>query len=68
MARSDYVYVLLMPDQPPMTWTVKRELRTWLQHHPVIAASRAARLWRCRDGAPADAVSTMEIQDVLAGG
>jgi hypothetical protein len=65
MARSEYVYVLTQPDQPPLAWTVKHELRTWLRSLPVLPADW--RLWRCRDGQPAAAMTTMDIAAVLDG-
>jgi hypothetical protein len=67
MARSEYVYVLEIPGQPPVPWTVKRELRSWLtQNHPGTDV-RDWRLWRCPDGRPGAAISTMNIEDLRAG-
>lgn len=65
MARSSYVYVLEDTGQPPMAWTVKHELRTWLSRLPSIPVDW--RLWRVPDGQPDAARTTMSIPDVLAG-
>jgi hypothetical protein len=67
MPRSEYVYVLLSPGQPPMPWTVKHELRTWLRRNVPGDISPAWRLFRCRDGRPEDAMSTMDIRAVRDG-
>jgi hypothetical protein len=64
MARSSYVYVLLGPDGPPMPWTVKHELRTWLQRNMPGEIHPSWRLFRCRDGRPEDAMTTMDIRAV----
>jgi hypothetical protein len=68
MARSEYVYVLEVPGQPPMPWTVKHELRAWLDRNPPVAGMPGIRLWRCRDGQPAAAASTMSIRELTGKG
>ncbi len=68
MARSEYVYVLLVPDQPPLPWTVKHELRTWLAGQAAQGVSFTGwRLYRCRDGEPSAAMTTMSIAGVIEG-
>lgn len=67
MARSDYAYVLLIPGQPPMAWTVKRELASWLKRSLPGEIDPGARLWRCRDGRPEDATSTIDIRKLRDG-
>ena len=65
MARSDYVYIITADGQPPIAWTVKHELRTWLAGLPSVPGDW--RLWRVRNGRPQDAMTTMSFRDVIEG-
>jgi hypothetical protein len=46
------------------TFTVKHELRNWVQRY---AYPEDLRFYRCRDSRPGDAVTEMTLQEVLNG-
>lgn len=47
MARSQYIYTIIDPGEPPAGFTVKHELVRWLRHHP---GPEGRQVWRLRDG------------------
>jgi hypothetical protein len=70
VARSDYVYAVMSPDQiPPLaTFTVKREMKRLLEHVQTDAPSLLPRLkvYRMHDGSRG-MVAEMSIDEILAG-
>lgn len=70
MARSDYVYALMSPDQiPPLaTCTVKREMKGVLNGVVRDAPSLLPRLrvYRMHDG-HGGMIAEMDIDDILSG-
>lgn len=71
MARSDYIYLvrsggLLSPDASPVAgFTVKRELRVWLEDKGADSLA-LLRVYRMRDGGQG-AVVEMSVQEILEG-
>jgi hypothetical protein len=48
MARSEYIYVVERPGEPPAAFTVKHELIHWLALQPPALLPFLV-IWRCRD-------------------
>lgn len=60
MARSTYVYVVVVLDTPIAAFTVKHELLSWLNRHPL----KDARVWRVHDNTHGEPITDIS-EDVL---
>lgn len=50
MARSSYVYVVMDHDKPVAGFTVKHELKTWLDRNLDERTASEYKVWRLSDG------------------
>lgn len=70
MARSDYVYAVMSPDQiPPFaTFTVKREMVAMVKRveHDAPSLVHHLRVYRMDDG-PMGMIAEMTVDDILNG-
>lgn len=64
MARSEYIYLVSWSGVPFGAFTVKHELRTWLERQDKPGDYV---LYRLRDGDPGGQAAEMSVFDVMAG-